>query len=227
LTPSHLKQPHSLAEDDPIHWNYDRTEVAADALVHAIGVGLGMIGAITLLRISAASKTAVPLAIAIYAVGLMTMLVSSAMYNLWPVSPRKWLLRRLDQSAIYLFIAATYTPFISQFNDSEFAIKLLIGLWSIAIVGAVLNLNWPGRFDKLSIALYLAMGWSGTLVYGTVGSSLPSSILLLIATGGILYTLGILFHLWERLRFQNAIWHAFVALGAGCHFLAVAGLMRA
>ena len=93
-------------------------------------------------------------------------------------------------------------------------------------MGAVLKLNWPGRFDKLSIALYLAMGWSGTLAYGRAGSS-QSSILLLIATGGILYTLGILFHLWERLRFQNAIWHVFVALGAGCHFFAVAGLVWA
>jgi hemolysin III len=223
LTPTHLKHPY----DDPIHWNYDRTEVAADALVHALGVGLGLLGAITLFLLSAASKTTVPLAIAIYAVGLITMLVLSAMYNLWPVSPRKWLLRRFDQSAIYLFIAATYTPFISQFNDSEFAIRHLIGLWSIAIVGAILKLNWPGRFDKLSIALYLAMGWSGILVYGKVGSSLPGSILLLIATGGMLYTLGLLFHLWERLRFQNAIWHVFVALGAGCHFLAVAGLMGA
>jgi hemolysin III len=211
--------------DDPNHWNYDRTEVAADALVHATGVGLGLIGATTLLLISAAAKTAVPLAIAIYAVGLMTMLVSSAIYNLWPVSPLKWLLRRLDQSAIYLFIAATYTPFLSHLNDSEFAKRFLIGLWSIAFVGVVLKLNWPGRFDKLSIALYLAMGWSGALVYGKAGSSLPGSILLLIATGGILYTLGIFFHLWERLRFQNAIWHVFVALGAGCHFLAVAGLM--
>jgi hemolysin III len=87
------------------------------------------------------------------------------MYNLWAVSPRKWLLRRFDQSTIYLFIAATYTPFISQFNDSEFAIRLLIGLWNVAIAGAIIKLNWPGRFDKLSIALYLAMGWSGTLVY--------------------------------------------------------------
>lgn len=223
MTPSHLKQRY----DDPIHWNYDRTEVAADALVHAISVGLGLIGAIILFLLSAASKTTVPLAIAIYAVGLMTMLISSAMYNLWPVSPRKWLLRRFDQSTIYLFIAATYTPFISRFNDSEFAIRLLIGLWSVAIAGAILKLNWPGRFDKLSIALYLAMGWSGALVYGKVGSSLPGSILLLIATGGMLYTLGLLFHLWERLRFQNAIWHVFVALGAGCHFLAVAGLMGA
>jgi hemolysin III len=227
LTPSRLKQPYSLPGDDPIHWNYDRREVAADAFVHAIGIGLGLIGAITLLLISAASKPAVPLAIAIYVVGLMTMLVSSAMYNLWPVSPLKWLLRRFDQSAIYLFIAATYTPLVSQFNDSEFAIKFLVGLWSVAFVGTVLKLNWPGRFDKLSIALYLAMGWSGALVYRKVGSHLPDSVLLLIATGGILYTLGVPFHLWERLRFQNAIWHVFVALGAGCHFLAVAGLVRA
>jgi hemolysin III len=98
-------------------------------------------------------------------------------------------------------------------------------VWGVAFAGAVLKLNWPGRFDKLSIALYLAMGWSGTLAYDKAASSLPSSILPLIAAGGGLYTLGILFHSWERLRFQNAIWHGFVVLGAGCHFSAVVCLV--
>ena len=153
------------------------------------------------------------------------MLGLSATYNLWPVSPRKWLLRRFDHSAIYLLIAATYTPFISQLGDQAFATNFLIGVWGVAIAGALLKLNFPGRFDKLSIVLYLAMGWSGILAYEKVANVLPSSILLLIAMGGGLYTLGVLFHSWERLRFQNAIWHGFVVLGAACHYTAVAGLV--
>jgi predicted membrane channel-forming protein YqfA (hemolysin III family) len=84
-----------------------------------------------------------------------------------------------------------------------------------------------GRFDKLSIAFYLAMGWSGALAYDKAAASLPSLILALIAAGGGLYTMGVLFHSWERLRFRNAIWHGFVILGAGCHFTAVVGLVTA
>jgi hemolysin III len=221
----HFKQPCSSTADHPIHWNYDRTELIADGIVHAVGVGFGLVGAIILFLVT--STTVDASASAIYAAGLLTMLVSSATYNLWPVSPSKWLLRRFDHSAIYLLIAATYTPFISRLNDSSFARKFLIGMWCVAFAGTLLKLSWPGRFDKLSIVLYLAMGWSGTLAYDKVASSLPSSILPLIAAGGGLYTLGVIFHSWQRLRFQNAIWHGFVVLGAGCHFYAVVGLVVA
>jgi hemolysin III len=223
-----LKQRCLPTPGNPIQWNYDRSELIVDGVVHALGVGFGIIGATKLFLVSSASTTIDGSVIAIYVAGLLTMLLLSATYNLWPVSPRKWLLRRFDHSAIYLLIAATYTPFISQLSDSGFAKNFLIGLWGVAFVGAMLKLTWPGRYDKLSIALYLAMGWSGALAYDqAAASSLPSSIIPLIAAGGGLYTLGVLFHSWERLRFQNAIWHGFVLLGAGCHFSAVVGLVTA
>jgi hemolysin III len=221
----HLKQPSSPAAEDPIHWNYDRTEVIADGIVHALGVGFGLFGGITLFLVNPTHPTVDTSAVAIYAAGLLTMLVVSATYNLWPVSPRKWMLRRFDHAAIFLLIAATYTPFISQLDDTGFATKFLFAIWGVACAGAVLKLNWPGRFDRLSIALYVAMGWSGTLAYDRAASALSGSILTLIAVGGGLYTLGILFHAWKRLRFQNAIWHGFVVLGAGCHFFAVVNLV--
>ena len=97
----------------------------------------------------------------VYVAGLLAMLVLSATYNLWPVSRAKWVLRRFDHSAIYLLIAATYTPFIMQLKDSTFAIALLIGVWCLAIAGIVLKIARPGRYDRLATGLYLAMGWSG------------------------------------------------------------------
>jgi hemolysin III len=161
----HLKKLCSRAVDDPIHWNFDRTEVIADGIVHAPGVSFGLVGVTALFLVSATSTTVDTSVVTIYAVGLLTMLVLSATYNLWPVSPRKWLLRRFDQSAIYLLIAATYTPFLSQLNDASFATKYLMGVWGVAFAGIILKVNYPGRFDKLSIALYLAMGWSGAMAY--------------------------------------------------------------
>jgi hemolysin III len=102
-------------------------------------------------------------------------------------------------------------------------------LTALSIYGALANrCETKGVASiKLSIAFYLAMGWSGALAYDKAAASLPSLILALIAAGGGLYTMGVLFHSWERLRFRNAIWHGFVILGAGCHFTAVVGLVTA
>ena len=148
------------------------------------------------------------------------MLGFSAAYNLWPVSRIKWLLRRFDHSAIYLLIAATYTPFIAQMKNGLLATTLLAGVWTVAAVGIVLKLALPGRFDRFSIVLYLALSWSGVAMYEVI-AALPASTLWLLGAGGLLYSFGVVFHLWESLRFQNAIWHAFVVLAAACHYTAV------
>src|SRR5258705_7601185 len=117
------------------------------------------------------------------------MLVLSATYNLWPVSRAKWVLRRFDHSAIYLLITATYTPFITELKDSYFAIALLIGVWCVAIFGIVLKLAYPGRFDRLAVGLYLAMGWSGAMLYDAVVKALPGLVLWFGLAGAVLYTL--------------------------------------
>src|SRR6201747_3150959 len=209
-----------------VRWNYDRAELIADGVVHGIGVFGGLIAATVLIVLTAVYATALDVAIvSVYVAGLLTMLVLSATYNPWPVSRAKWVLRRFDHSAIYVLIAATYTPFIMQMKDSVFAVALLIGVWCVAIAGIVLKLLLPGRFDRLSVGLYLAMGWSGFMVYDTVVASLPAFALWLLAAGGLLYSFGVIFHAWQRLRFQNAIWHSFVLLGAACHYTAVLDLV--
>jgi predicted membrane channel-forming protein YqfA (hemolysin III family) len=100
-----------------INWDYDRAEVIADGAVHAIGVCLGFIGAVTIVVIAISIERIEVAPILIYVIGLVTMLVLSAAYNMWPVSPAKWVLRRLDHSAIYLLIAGTYTPFLAQMKS--------------------------------------------------------------------------------------------------------------
>ena len=205
-----------------VRWNYDRAELIADGVVHAVGVCFGLVAAIVLIVLTAVYATALDVAVvSVYVVGLLAMLVLSATYNLWPVSRVKWLLRRYDHSAIYLLIAATYTPFIVELRDSYFAIALLIGVWCVAILGIVLKLALPGRFDRLAVGLYLAMGWSGMMLYDAVVKALPAMALGFIVAGGVLYSLGVIFHAWQRLRFQNAIWHGFVLLGAACHYTAI------
>src|SRR5262245_18859555 len=204
-----------------ISWHYDRAEIIADAVVHAIGVCLGLIGSVTILVMAVKIERMNLMPILVYVIGLVIMLTFSAAYNMWPVSPVKWLLRRFDHSAIYLLIAGTYTPFLGQMKDALVSAGLGIGVWLSATVGMALKLALPGRFDRLAIILCLLLGWSGIITYDSLASAIPSSSLWLLAIGGVLYSLGTLFHVWQRLRFQNAIWHGFVLLAASCHYSAV------
>ena len=97
-------------------------------------------------------------------------------------------------------------------------------MWIASVSGIALKLRFPGRFDRVSIGLYLLTGWSGVMAYDAM-AALPHSTLRLLVLGGILYTVGVVFHLWRSLRFQNAIWHAFVLAAAACHYGAVVDCM--
>jgi hemolysin III len=206
-------------------WAYDRAEVMADGIVHALGVVLGVAGVpILLVQVAAAQAPTQVTAALIYGTGLLTVLCLSATYNLWPISPAKWVLRRFDHAAIYLLIASTYTPFLTHIPYPAVP-ALLVGVWVAACAGMILKLTYPARFERLSILLYLGLGWSGVLIYERVIVSLSPATVWLLAVGGVLYSAGVLFHLWERLRFHNALWHAFVLAAAACHFGAVFALL--
>jgi hemolysin III len=203
-----------------ISWDYDRAEIIADGVVHAIGVCLGLIGAVTLVVITVGMERIEVTPILVYVIGLVTMLTLSAAYNMWPVSPAKWVLRRFDHSAIYLLIAGTYTPFLGQMKNVLVSAGFGVVLWLSAVIGIAVKLALPGRFDRLAVVLFLLLGWSGIMAYDSLASAVPGASLWPLVIGGILYSAGALFHVWRGLRFQNAIWHGFVLLAASCHYAA-------
>lgn len=192
-------------------------EVWADGVVHAVGVVGAVVGAAALCVALAQSPGAHLPVVGVYLAALILSLAVSAAYNLWPVSRAKWILRRLDHSAIFLLIAGTYTPFLALLG--EWAV--LAAIWITAVLGIALKVLLPGRFDRVTIVLYLALGWSGAALAPDLVPIASPSVLWLIAIGGLLYSFGVLFHVWDRLRFHNAIWHGFVLAAASVHYAAV------
>ncbi|OHV76079.1 hemolysin III family protein [Rhizobium sp. LCM 4573] len=202
--------------------NYDFHELVADGIVHGIGIVFALIGATALIFYATVWSSHAEIAAAwIYGLGLVLCLSISFTYNIWPHSRTKWLLRRLDHSAIFILIAATYTPFLQRGAHEPLILFMLVMIWLVAVTGILLKCVFPGRYDRLAILLYLAMGWSGVMVAGRLSQYLPPVTLWLIVIGGLIYSLGVIFHVWERLRFQNAIWHGFVVAAAAVHYSAV------
>ncbi len=199
------------------HRPYSRNEIRADALVHSAGLLASTAGSIALL-----AHAGVTWVLAAYLFGLIVMLACSAAYNLTPPSQLKWLLRRFDHSAIFLLIAGTYMPLLPFLPDAAQSWILGLVTWLGAAFGIAMKFIFPGRFDRLAILVYLALGWVGVTAAGAFMQVLPPQVLNLIIAGGILYTAGVIFHIWESLKFHNAIWHGFVAAAAACHFGAIA-----
>jgi hemolysin III len=195
-----------------------------DAILHAAGIGLAVTGLAWLISMAGGLPGFRGTSVWIYGFGLLTVLATSAAYNACPLNSTKLLLRRFDQSAVYLFIAASYTPVIAQ-TDIVSNSALLIAIWAAAWLGVVLKLVFPYRFERLAVLLCVALGWSGVLAYDVVFKPLEPTTVGLIMASGVLYSIGVIFHLWDNLRFQNAIWHAFVMGAAGLQFIAVFDLV--
>jgi hemolysin III len=201
---------------------YDFYEIIADGVVHGIGIVFALIGVTALIFYATLWSSSGELVAAwVYGLGLLFCLSISFTYNIWPHSRTKWLLRRLDHSAIFVLIAATYTPLLQRGASDPWIAFMLVAMWVMAFAGITLKCAFPGRYDRLTILLYLAMGWSGVMVFEQVSQYLAPVTVWLIVIGGLIYSLGVIFHVWERLRFQNAIWHGFVVAAAAVHFAAV------
>lgn len=203
---------------------YSRAEQVSDAVVHVTGLSLVLMAVPVLIvltalyRGDAASLTGV----SVYGGALFAMILCSALYNIGETSgfgaAKEWLLRRLDHSAIYLKIAGTYTPFTLL---SGHGVALTIGVWAAALAGIVLKVISPERFKWAALALYLGMGWAGLALGGSFFAALPLPVIVLMAVGGGLYTLGVVFYLWQRLPFHYTIWHLFVLAASLVFYSAV------
>ena len=205
-----------------------RGEFAADSVVHAVGIVAAVAGVIVMIALIAVRSGAVELVTAsIYAAGLLAMLGFSAAYNLAPRSRFRDLFRRFDHAAIFIMIAGTYTPFTILGLEGAWEISLISVVWAIALLGFCLKVLLPRRLDGFSTAIYLAMGWVGLVAVRPFINAFDPTVLVLLLIGGVLYSIGTIFHLWRKLPYQNAIWHGFVVAAAAVHYSAVLDLVVA
>lgn len=201
-------------------------EMVVDAAVHILGLVVAVAAGSILLALTSlhTAPEALP-ALIVYVSTLVVVLGVSLAYNMAPVSPIKRLLARFDQAAIFLFIAGSYTPFLAVIGGTQVGAVMMSLVWGASLIGVALKLIVPQRFGRMAIMLYLAIGWSGVVVFHALAQELPSTTLWLLLAGGVTYSAGIIFHLWEKLKFQNALWHVFVVAGASLHLWAVLDCM--
>ena len=198
--------------------NYTRSERVADGSMHAIGVTGAVLGAIMLLVWSApvASPWEIT-AISVYAITLIGTFTASAFYHMTPWESIRPALRRIDHAAIYLKIAGTYTPLVVMIG-SGLAYVVLGIVWALAVIGMVLKLVFWSRPGQFGPALYLIMGWMSVVLVWSSWEALPFGYIL---AGGLLYTVGVVFHAAKNMKFANAIWHGFVVAASACFFVAI------
>jgi hemolysin III len=204
---------------------YTAGEEVAHALTHGIGIVLAIAGLTVMVARATLYGTAWHIVgAAIFGATLVLMYTASTLYHSIPGAtlPRtKKVLRVVDHSSIYLLIAGSYTPFTLVTLNGPWGWALFAWTWGLALAGVVFKVFATGKFEKLSLAIYLGMGWCIVLAIEPLVSTLETGGLVLLLLGGLSYTGGVAFYVWERLRYHHAIWHAFVLGGSLLQYFAV------
>jgi len=197
-------------------------EELANTITHGIGLLLSVAGFVVLLVFAIFHGTATHIvACSIYGATLICLYAASTCYHA-VISPRvKRALKIFDHSAIYLLIAGTYTPFLLLDLRGAWGWSLFGVVWGLAFAGIVFKFWFVDHFHHVSTAIYLAMGWLVVIAAKPVLAHVPTATLLWVLAGGILYSSGVIFYVWERLPYSHFVWHLFVMAGSACHYVAV------
>lgn len=192
-----------------------------NAISHAIGIGFGLVGLIFLI-IKNQNRTAFStLSIWIYGVSFIALFTASTIYHALLSEHKKKKARKFDHISIYLLIAGTYTPICLITLEKTTGWLLFSIIWSIALAGFILKLFFTGKFEKLSLLLYLAMGWLAVFEYKQLIDLLANDALFYLVLGGILYTIGVVFYASKKIPYGHFIWHLFVLGGSISHYMMI------
>jgi len=202
-------------------FEYDPLEEKLNVISHAIGLVLAVVGTVFLLMKSfALGNTMAVIGSLVFGLSMITLYAASTLYHKSSSSKREYL-RVFDHASIYLLIAGTYTPFTLVSLHGQVGWILFGVTWSFAIAGVILKLFYTGRYNLISTLMYAIMGWLIVFAIMPLIDSIGLNGFLWLLAGGIIYSLGAVFYLFDKIRFMHSVFHLFVLMGTICHFIAV------
>jgi hemolysin III len=213
---------------------YSKTEELVNAISHGLGTLLSCLalvllwqkGGITPTDISEPINKAINnnirlISFTVFGSSLIALFLASTIYHSATNPKTKKLFKLLDHSAIYLLIAGTYTPLLAITLSGGLGYSLLGFIWLFALAGILFKIKFGNEYKKISLATYIGMGFISFGIIGELYNALPFQAIELLALGGLIYCIGVIFYVKKHIAFTHAIWHLFVLGGAICHFLMI------
>lgn len=190
-------------------------------VTHAIGFVLAIVAFVLLLFTTRIDTYTGVFSLSLYGLSLCVLYFISSKYHYLTNQKKKRYYRKLDHISIYMLIAGTYTPVSLIFLSESKGMLLFYIVWSIALLGTVLKIFFTGKFEVISLVLYLVMGWLIVIDFSALKEVVSSQSLNFLFAGGAAYTGGIIFYVWEKLKYNHVVWHLFVLAGSIFHFLCI------
>lgn len=215
-----------MPRDHGAEWLADavlNTASATVAFIACVVMAAIVVRRVRCMDTACAERTLLPVSLALYGLGLMAMLICSTAYNLFVDHPQRDILRQIDHAAIFVMIAGTYTPLALLGVRGSAGQRLCAAIWGATNICIALKFMAPQYFEQLSIAAYVILGWVFLIMHRPLRATVPAPGLRLLTGGCVLYTIGVIFFLWESLPYQIAIWHGFVVAGAALHYISIVG----
>lgn len=201
---------------------FTREQEFANVLIHVLGIIFGVIAIPFLISLAAENNdTSRIISISVYGLSFLMLFACSTTYHALRKRQMRALFKKLDRISIYFLIAGTYTPVIRFYLFDSTGVFLLVVLWSLVFLGTLFEILLPDKFNIFSVIFYVLMGWICVFVWNHFFSSIPAGIATLILSGMFIYSIGVVFYLWQKFKYHHAIWHMFVLIAGICHYLAV------
>ena len=201
---------------------YSEEEELANRCTHGIGALVSLIGVVALITLASRQHELYRVVSAsIYGVAMVTFYCLSTVYHSVRRPHIRYVFRILDHASIYLMIAGSYTPFALVTLRGAWGWSLFGAVWGFGTLGAVMKIFTTHRLRFIGPILYIALGWIVVIAWKPLSAALPARGLLLLFAGGVAYTVGVIFYLWDRLPYNHAIWHLFVLTGSAFHFCSI------
>lgn len=202
--------------------SYNRRQEVINSLIHGVGILFGICGFPVLAGLATHhGNTPGIIGSAIYTFGFLFLFTSSTIYHIATEPAIKRIFKVLDHISIFFMIAGTYTPFLLVYINNSFGYALLSVLWALTLIGIFFKIRFTGRYEIVSTIIYLAMGWMMVVGGRRFFDMLPTDVLILVIIGGVLYSVGVFFYIWDKYLLTHAVWHIFVLVAAIVHYVAV------